>query len=355
MSTSRQNAGRSGRSSLPPAMRETRLPPISRPARIDAHAASSTPPAQAVSPRRSYGSGSLFSKAGSWYGQWWVGERRVKRKLGAVREPGTRDGLTKAQAERELRRRMDTQGATPLGERLTVSEGAERLIDHLEAYGLKATTIATYRSLSRTHFERHFPDRALARITTRDVERMVAAMRRGGAGAKLINNAITLLGQVFDYGLDRGWCNANPARKVRRPRVEQSDAIRFLDQAEVEAMLRAAASDTDRAVPHRRDDRPPSGGATRPAMARRGLGGRQAPCPPLVRSRSLGGHAQIPSLESGRADGRPGRTRARPTPSACDIQRRRRPRVLPPRDRDGARSLRPGAPLQARAQRRRCA
>jgi integrase len=70
----------------------------------------------------------------------------------------------------------------------------------------------------------------------------------GGAGAKLINNAITLLGQVFDYGLDRGWCNANPARKVRRPRVEQSEAIRFLDQAEVEAMLRAAASETDRAL-----------------------------------------------------------------------------------------------------------
>jgi integrase len=172
----------------------------------------------------------------------------VKRKLGPVREPGSRDGLTKAQAERELRRRMDTEGATPTGERLTVSEAAERLIDHLEAYGLKPTTIATYRSLSRTHFERHFPDRDLERISTGDVERMVAAMRRGGAGAKLINNAITLLGQVFDHGLDRGWCNANPARKVRRPRVEQSDAIRFLDQAEVEAMLRATASDTDRAL-----------------------------------------------------------------------------------------------------------
>jgi hypothetical protein len=165
MSTARQSAGRSGRPSLPPAMRETRLPPISRPARIYAEAASSTPPAQAVSPRRSYGSGSLFSKAGSWYGQWWVGERRVKRKLGPVREPGTRDGLTKAQAERELRRRMDTEGATPRGERLTVSEGAERLIDHLEAYGLKATTIATYRSLSRTHFERHFPDQKLSRAS----------------------------------------------------------------------------------------------------------------------------------------------------------------------------------------------
>jgi AraC-like DNA-binding protein len=143
-----------------------------------ARAASSTSRAQAVSSRRSYGSGSLFSKAGSWYGQWWVGDRRVKRKLGAVREPGSRNGVTKAQVERELRRRMDTEGATALGERPTVSEGAERLIDHLEAYGLKPTTIATYRSLSRTHFQRHFPDRTLARITPGDVERMVAAMRR---------------------------------------------------------------------------------------------------------------------------------------------------------------------------------
>jgi integrase len=76
---------------------------------------------------------------------------------------------------------------------------------------------------------------------------MVAAMRRDDAGPKLINNAITLLGQVFDHGSDRGWCNANPARKVRRPRMEQSDAIRFLDQAEVEALPRVAVSDTDRA------------------------------------------------------------------------------------------------------------
>ena len=56
------------------------------------------------------------------------------------------------------------------------------------------------------------------------------------------------MGQVFDHGIDRGWCNANPARKVRRPRVEQSDAVPFLDQPKVEALLRAAASDTDIAL-----------------------------------------------------------------------------------------------------------
>lgn len=143
---------------------------------------------------------------------------------------------------------MDTEGAAPVGERPTVSEAAERLIDHLEAYGLKPTTITTYRSLAHTHLARHFPDRDLRRITAADVERMVAAMRRGGAGPKLINNAITLLGQVFDHGIQRGWCTANPARTIRRPRVEQSEAIRFLDQPELEALLRAASSDTDHAL-----------------------------------------------------------------------------------------------------------
>jgi integrase len=181
---------------------------------------------------------------------------------------------------------------------------------------------------------------------------MVAAMRRGGAGAKLINNAITLLGQVFDHGLDRGWCNANPARKVRRPRVEQSDAIRFLDQAEVEAMLRAAASDTDRAL----------------FLTAVMTGLRQGELLGLqwrdvdwqagklhVRRSYVRGHWGTPkSRRSSRAvpmADRVARELARP--SACDIQGRRRPRVLPPRHRDGARPLRPGAPLQARAQRRR--
>ena len=42
---------------------------------------------------------------------------------------------------------------------------------------------------------------------------MVAAMRRGGAGPKLINNALTLLGQIFDHGIDTGSCRANPVRQ----------------------------------------------------------------------------------------------------------------------------------------------
>ena len=57
--------------------------------------------------KRSYGTGSLFVKGDKWYGRWWVGEQRVKRVLGPVRTPGTTDGLTRTQAERELRRRIE--------------------------------------------------------------------------------------------------------------------------------------------------------------------------------------------------------------------------------------------------------
>ncbi|HTD08169.1 MAG TPA: hypothetical protein VK680_04705, partial [Solirubrobacteraceae bacterium] len=68
--------------------------------------------------RRSYGSGRLFEvadKAGrvSWYGSWWSGGARVKRKLGLKRTQGTADGLTRAQAEKELRKRIERDVIVP--------------------------------------------------------------------------------------------------------------------------------------------------------------------------------------------------------------------------------------------------
>jgi len=63
--------------------------------------------------RRAYGSGSLNSKqlaAGQevWVGQWYDATGgRVKRTVGQKRAASTHEGLTKAQAERELRRLID--------------------------------------------------------------------------------------------------------------------------------------------------------------------------------------------------------------------------------------------------------
>jgi hypothetical protein len=54
--------------------------------------------------RRSYGTGSLIVRSDSagretWYLLWHSNGRRVKRRIGLKRAEGSRDGLTRAQAE----------------------------------------------------------------------------------------------------------------------------------------------------------------------------------------------------------------------------------------------------------------
>ena len=50
--------------------------------------------------KRTYGTGSLRVVGQSWVGQWYGPDgRRVKRKIGPARKPGSTAGLTKAQAE----------------------------------------------------------------------------------------------------------------------------------------------------------------------------------------------------------------------------------------------------------------
>ena len=53
------------------------------------------------------------------------------------------------------------------------------------------------------------------------------------------------LHSVFEFGLRRGWCRRDPCKLVDGPRVEPSADIGFLDQEELEALLRATADPTD--------------------------------------------------------------------------------------------------------------
>jgi integrase len=213
---------------------------------------------EVVAGRRSYGTGSLFVRRDargrqSWYGKWRVGATQVKRRIGFVRRAGERSGLTRGQAERELRRRMEAEMPTvATGERRTVEEAGERLIARLESLGRKPSTLSTYRSLLRTHLVRHLGAQPLDQVEPEHLEQLIAGMRRDGAGPKLINNAFTLLHQVFEFGRRRDWCSANPCSQVERPRLEENTDIRFLAVEEVEALLRTVPEDplgmTDRAL-----------------------------------------------------------------------------------------------------------
>jgi integrase len=180
----------------------------------------------------------------TWYGQWRVGAKLVKRRLGPKRRPGERTGLTKAQAERELRRLIDAEVAVAAQSRLDVGEAGERYLAHLRAMGRKRSTLMDYESTLRVHLTPFFGATPLQRIEPRDVERFIAAKAREGRATKSVLNYLGLLHSIFAHGQKRGWCSQNPCKQVDKPRKGSGDAeVRFLDEAELEALLREVPRD----------------------------------------------------------------------------------------------------------------
>ena len=77
--------------------------------------------------RRSYGTGELYVRTDAhgretWYGRWYSGSRRIKRVIGPKRGTGSRTGLTRPQAEREMRRRIESEQPSPTRSDVTVAE-----------------------------------------------------------------------------------------------------------------------------------------------------------------------------------------------------------------------------------------
>jgi len=195
--------------------------------------------------RRSYGSGSIHEHRGAWYGKWRVGGRQVKRKLGAKRQPGSSDGLTRKQAEGQLRRLIGEVRPAPPGDRVTLSEAGGRYMTHLETVmGRKRATIQDYRLILDRELVPFFGERGLDRIGSEDVTAFLHDQGRRGFARQTIINRINLLHGVYQYAVKRGWAVSNPVAAVDRPQANGADPdIRFLDAAEVDALIRAVPDD----------------------------------------------------------------------------------------------------------------
>ena len=157
--------------------------------------------------RRSYGTGSLTVRTDrsgreGWYGLWMAGGRRAKRRLGAKRTPGGgRDGLSRTQAERELRRLMaEHPTAVARESRKPVAEAGAAYVAHLEeVMGRKRTTIQDYRGYLRRHLGPHFGERTLDRPSGRRGEG-----RNQRSLSRHLRHTWTLCEQVGDWVAARG-------------------------------------------------------------------------------------------------------------------------------------------------------
>lgn len=195
--------------------------------------------------RREYGTGTLRVVGPSWLASWYGDDgRRIQRKIGPVRSPGERDGLTKAQAEQEFRRIRNAARSLPVGvKRVNVEEAGAELSHRLELRGRKKSHRLTVASDLRNHIAPFFGESPLDRIAPEDIERYIAA-KRGTLAIKTIRNHLGTLHSVFELGQRRGWCDRNPVKLADRPVLRTTETrLRFLEPAELDALLAALYPD----------------------------------------------------------------------------------------------------------------
>jgi integrase len=194
---------------------------------------------------RPYGTGSLYVRVDSagresWYGHWRASGRQVKRRIGPKRVDGTRDGLTRTQAEAELRRLIaETEVRPRVGERLSVDEVSRRYRLHAERRGRKRSTVQDIESHTRVHLAPFFVGRALDAITPEDVIDLVLVLEDKDLKPKTIRNIVATLSAFFNFARapQRGWATINPCEGVDLPAVSETSEIRFLTLDEVDLLV----------------------------------------------------------------------------------------------------------------------
>ncbi len=162
----------------------------------------------------------------------------MQRKVGPARTPGERDGMTKAEAEKEFALMREREGAVvAAAHRATMQEAGDALNRALEIRGRKKSHRLTVAADLRNHIVPFFEGNDLAKIKPEDVERYIAVKTRTLA-VKTIRNHLNTMHSVFEIGLRRRWCVSNPVKLAERPVIRTNETrIQFLDQEELERLL----------------------------------------------------------------------------------------------------------------------
>jgi len=226
--------------------------------------------------RRSYGTGQLHEKHGSYYGRWRTSDgRKLNRKLGPIRAAGSSDGLTRSQAERAFRKLQDEEERSPSRRRdvaaMTVTAAAESLRQAKALEGARKSYLENLESMQRVHLDASIGPMALEAVTTAGIEALASSLIKAGRSPKTVRNILTFVYSVFDHGIAKGWCRENPVRFATRPKRRRSGDVKpdlqFLTVAELEAVVRVIPDEVVQ---------------RQPAPQRRGRPGPAPPPPPDV-------------------------------------------------------------------------
>jgi hypothetical protein len=170
--------------------------------------------------KRSYGTGQLYEKHGAYYGRWRTSDgSKLNRRIAAVRPQGTRQGLTRSQAERVFRQMQQDEELRPRvvdDGRVTVSEAADSLRRRLALEGARKSYLVGCRSMQRVQVDPRLGAKPVADVTSADVEALASAMVAAGLKQKSVHNVLVFLHGVLEHALkQRAGCT--PTRCVGLP------------------------------------------------------------------------------------------------------------------------------------------
>ena len=200
--------------------------------------------------KRSYGSGSLNVRSltppaaapGTGCGATQAG-KRIKRRLGPVRERGASVGLSRAEAETELRRQIaerhpSDDRVVPSHVRLTVGGVGSILLERQLVAGRAASTRRALEVVLRCHLVPFFGERSLASIERHDVDRLMAHLLAQGKAPKTCQNVRGDLAAICNYAVREGWLARSPVPGSITPQVAECDDLRFLSVEQVHQLAR---------------------------------------------------------------------------------------------------------------------
>lgn len=202
--------------------------------------------------------GRVFRREGArgpvWYAKYRLPDgRQVQKKIGPAWTDRGRPPVgyvTKRTAEAWLRDVLDQarRGTLPGQVRTgaTVADAVAewlRFIEHDRRR--KASTVAGYRVIVRTHIQPTFGELPLEAVTTRMVEHWLEGLDRSPSTRR---RALVLLHGIFKRAMRVWGLPANPTALVEKPPLVHAGDLEVFSPEEVWALVRAAGSEQDAAI-----------------------------------------------------------------------------------------------------------
>lgn len=176
----------------------------------------------------------------TYYGSWYAGGRRLKRRIGPVRRRGERTGLTEMQADEKLRRMIyETEVKPVVEDRMTIADLSKLYVENARRRGRKTGTLIGIESDTRVHLAKFFRERPVDSIEADDVIALMGALERRGLAPKTVRDILGTLAALFNFAKapHRRYAYSNPCEGIDLPAVPEPQEVRFLTLEEIDLML----------------------------------------------------------------------------------------------------------------------